>query len=173
MVLRLLRRGNPCCAAVFERHGPVCGVSAAAHHGVQRKVSARGRHPGEGRHRRNLLGEPGTNGQHAFYQLLHQGTRLVPADFIGFSQPTDDLPTADGSGSMRPADEQLLRPNPGVGVRQDRRGDRRRGHPAKVVPHKVMPGNKPDDLDPGDQTGTVGAGPTDSALRAPECSPRV
>src|SRR6476620_11454434 len=35
-------------------------------------------------------GEPGTNGQHAFYQLLHQGTRLIPADFIGFSQPTDD-----------------------------------------------------------------------------------
>ncbi|HNF05719.1 MAG TPA: glucose-6-phosphate isomerase, partial [Mycobacterium sp.] len=45
-------------------------------------------------------GEPGTNGQHAFYQLLHQGTRLVPADFIGFSEPTDDLPTADGDGSM-------------------------------------------------------------------------
>src|SRR6201982_1779461 len=45
-------------------------------------------------------GEPGTNGQHAFYQLLHQGTRLVPADFIAFSQPIDDLPTADGTGSM-------------------------------------------------------------------------
>src|ERR1700710_2591438 len=45
-------------------------------------------------------GEAGTNGQHAFYQLLHQGTRLIPADFIGFSQPTDDLPTADGTGSM-------------------------------------------------------------------------
>jgi glucose-6-phosphate isomerase len=45
-------------------------------------------------------GEPGTNGQHAFYQLLHQGTRLIPADFIGFSQPTDDLATADGGGSM-------------------------------------------------------------------------
>ena len=33
-------------------------------------------------------GEPGTNGQHAFHQLLHQGTSLVPADFIGFGQPT-------------------------------------------------------------------------------------
>src|ERR1700753_22912 len=51
-------------------------------------------------------GEPGTNGQHAFYQLLHQGTRLVPADFIGFSQPTDDLPTVEGTGSMH---ELLLR----------------------------------------------------------------
>ncbi|NED66078.1 glucose-6-phosphate isomerase, partial [Streptomyces sp. SID10244] len=45
-------------------------------------------------------GEPGTNGQHAFYQLLHQGTRMIPADFIGFAEPTDDLPTADGTGSM-------------------------------------------------------------------------
>src|SRR3990172_5846380 len=32
-------------------------------------------------------GEPGTNGQHSFYQLLHQGTKLVPCDFIGFCQP--------------------------------------------------------------------------------------
>ncbi|PZP15400.1 MAG: glucose-6-phosphate isomerase [Brachybacterium faecium] len=39
-------------------------------------------------------GEPGTNGQHAFYQLLHQGTRLVPADFIAFATP--DHPLADG-----------------------------------------------------------------------------
>src|SRR6202000_3347020 len=45
-------------------------------------------------------GEPGTNGQHAFYQLLHQGTRLVPADFLGFSQPLDDLATVEGTGSM-------------------------------------------------------------------------
>ena len=34
-----------------------------------------------------VWGEPGTNGQHAFYQLLHQGTRVVPADFIGFAEP--------------------------------------------------------------------------------------
>ena len=39
-------------------------------------------------------GEPGTNGQHAFYQLLHQGTRLVPADFIGFARPA--YPLRDG-----------------------------------------------------------------------------
>ncbi|MGZ4556331.1 MAG: glucose-6-phosphate isomerase, partial [Mycobacteriaceae bacterium] len=45
-------------------------------------------------------GEPGTNGQHAFYQLLHQGTRLVPADFIGFAEPLQDLATIDGEGGM-------------------------------------------------------------------------
>lgn len=39
-------------------------------------------------------GEPGTNGQHAFYQLIHQGTRLVPADFIAFARPAYEL--ADG-----------------------------------------------------------------------------
>ena len=38
-----------------------------------------------------LWGAPGTNGQHAFYQLLHQGTKLVPCDFIGFCQPLDEV----------------------------------------------------------------------------------
>ncbi len=40
-------------------------------------------------------GEPGTNGQHAFYQLIHQGTRLVPADFIAFANPTHPLRDGD------------------------------------------------------------------------------
>jgi glucose-6-phosphate isomerase len=39
-----------------------------------------------------VWGTPGTNGQHAYYQLLHQGTHLVPADFIGFARPTDPVP---------------------------------------------------------------------------------
>jgi glucose-6-phosphate isomerase len=38
-----------------------------------------------------VWGQPGTNGQHAFYQLIHQGTRLVPCDFIGFVRPLDDV----------------------------------------------------------------------------------
>ncbi|MEM7275367.1 MAG: hypothetical protein AAF547_19980, partial [Actinomycetota bacterium] len=38
-----------------------------------------------------VWGEPGTNGQHAFYQLIHQGTRLIPADFIGFVEATDPI----------------------------------------------------------------------------------
>ena len=89
-------------------------------------------------------GEPGTNGQHAFYQLLHQGTRLVPADFIGFSQPTDDLPTADGQGSMHDllmsnffAQTQVL----AFGKTAEEIAAE--GTPSSVVPHKVMPGNKP------------------------------
>src|SRR6201746_305074 len=89
-------------------------------------------------------GEPGTNGQHAFYQLLHQGTRLIPADFIGFSQPTDDLPTADGTGSMHDllmsnffAQTQVL----AFGKTADEIAAE--GTAADVVPHKVMPGNRP------------------------------
>ena len=89
-------------------------------------------------------GEPGTNGQHAFYQLLHQGTRLVPADFIGFSQPLEDLATADGSGSMHDvlmsnlfAQTQVL----AFGKTADEIAAE--DTPADVVPHKVMPGNRP------------------------------
>ncbi|MGE2729729.1 glucose-6-phosphate isomerase [Mycolicibacterium vaccae] len=92
-------------------------------------------------------GEPGTNGQHAFYQLLHQGTRLVPADFIGFSEPTDDLPTADGTGSMHDllmsnffAQTQVLAF--GRDAAEIAR-DLPAGTPSDVVPHKVMPGNRP------------------------------
>jgi glucose-6-phosphate isomerase len=89
-------------------------------------------------------GEPGTNGQHAFYQLLHQGTRLVPADFIGFSQPVDDLATADGTGSMHDllmsnffAQTQVLAFGK---TAEEIAAD---GTPPNVVPHKVMPGNRP------------------------------
>ena len=39
-----------------------------------------------------IWGQPGTNGQHAFYQLIHQGTRLIPCDFIGFNQTLNPLP---------------------------------------------------------------------------------
>jgi glucose-6-phosphate isomerase len=38
-----------------------------------------------------VWGQPGTNGQHAFYQLIHQGTKLIPCDFIGFAQPVEEL----------------------------------------------------------------------------------
>ena len=89
-------------------------------------------------------GEPGTNGQHAFYQLLHQGTRLIPADFIGFSEPTDDLATADGDGSMHDllmsnffAQTQVL----AFGKTADEIASE--GTASEVVPHKVMPGNRP------------------------------
>ena len=89
-------------------------------------------------------GEPGTNGQHAFFQLLHQGTQLVPADFIGFATPNDDLPTADGTGSMHDllmsnffAQTKVL----AFGKTADEIAAE--GVDPSIVPHKVMPGNRP------------------------------
>ena len=89
-------------------------------------------------------GEPGTNGQHAFFQLMHQGTRLIPADFIGFARPKQDFPTADGSGSMH----DLLMGNFFAQTKVLAFGKTAEeiaaeGVDAAVVPHKVMPGNRP------------------------------
>ncbi|MFW0785342.1 glucose-6-phosphate isomerase [Gordonia sp. CPCC 206044] len=99
-------------------------------------------------------GEPGTNGQHAFYQLLHQGTRMIPADFIGFAEPTDDLPVlsptqrtvdgADESGSMH----DLLMSNYFAQTKVLAFGKTAdeiaaEGVAPDVVAHKVMPGNRP------------------------------
>ena len=70
-------------------------------------------------------GEPGTNGQHSFYQLIHQGTKLIPVDLIGFGKTLNPL--------RRPPRHPVLqrvRPGAGAGVRQDRAGGARRGHPA-------------------------------------------
>ena len=89
-------------------------------------------------------GEPGTNGQHAFFQLMHQGTRLIPADFIGFARPKQDFPTADGSGSMH----DLLMGNFFAQTKVLAFGKTAEeiaaeGVDAAIVPHKVMPGNRP------------------------------
>ena len=89
-------------------------------------------------------GEPGTNGQHAFYQLLHQGTRLVPADFIGFARPLQDVATMDGTGGMH----DLLMSNffaqtKVLAFGKSAEEIAAEGTPAEVVPHKVMPGNRP------------------------------
>ncbi|PFG27002.1 glucose-6-phosphate isomerase [Corynebacterium renale] len=89
-------------------------------------------------------GEAGTNGQHAFFQLIHQGTTLIPADFIGFAQPHDDLPTADGTGSMH----DVLMGNFFAQTKVLAFGKtleeiRAEGVPAELAPHKVMPGNRP------------------------------
>ena len=90
------------------------------------------------------FGEPGTNGQHAFFQLIHQGTTLVPADFIGFAKPRQDLPTASGEGSMH----DLLMGNLFAQTKVLAFGKTQleienEGVPHALAPHKVMPGNRP------------------------------
>ncbi|POM22463.1 Glucose-6-phosphate isomerase [Actinomadura rubteroloni] len=87
-------------------------------------------------------GEPGTNGQHAFYQLLHQGTRLVPADFIGFAEPFEDA-AAGGPGMHDLLTANLLAQTSALAFGKTAAEIAAEGTPAAIVPHKVMPGNRP------------------------------
>ncbi|WP_028654069.1 glucose-6-phosphate isomerase [Nocardioides sp. J54] len=87
-------------------------------------------------------GEPGTNGQHAFYQLIHQGTRLVPADFIAFADPA--YPLADGDKDVH----ELLLANFFAQTKALAFGKtadevRAEGTPEAIVPARVFPGNRP------------------------------
>jgi len=92
-----------------------------------------------------VWGEPGTNGQHAFYQLLHQGTRVVPCDFIGFVEPTHDV-VVDGTDLHDLFTSNLLA-QPAV-LAFGRTADEvaATGTAPALVPHKVMPGNRPSNL---------------------------
>ncbi|MEV0143387.1 MULTISPECIES: glucose-6-phosphate isomerase [unclassified Nonomuraea] len=83
-------------------------------------------------------GEPGTNGQHAFYQLLHQGTRLVPADFIGFAEPFEDR---EGMHDLLSAN--LFAQTSALAFGKTAEEIAGEGTAAGIVPHKVMPGNRP------------------------------
>jgi glucose-6-phosphate isomerase len=98
-----------------------------------------------------VWGQPGTNGQHAFYQLLHQGTWLVPCDFLGLCRPAEqvgdhhDLLMANFFAQT----EALAFGKPAEQVAAE-------GVPAELVPHRTFPGNRPT-----------------STLLAPELTPSV
>jgi glucose-6-phosphate isomerase len=100
-------------------------------------------------------GEPGTNGQHAFYQLIHQGTRLVPADFIAVANPAH--PLRDGDVDVHG----LLLANFFAQTRALAFGKtadevRAEGTAEEIVPARVFPGNRPS-----------------TSIMAPELSPSV
>ncbi len=83
-------------------------------------------------------GEPGTNGQHAFYQLIHQGTKLIPADYIGFSVPNHD------TGEMHDLFMSNFFAQTGaLAFGRTAEQIEAEGVAAAIVPHKVMPGNHP------------------------------
>jgi len=83
-------------------------------------------------------GEPGTNGQHSFYQLLHQGTRLVPCDFIAFAKPLDALARHHEIllASVVAQSEALAFGKTAEQVKDE-------GTPDWLVPHRVFDGNRP------------------------------
>jgi glucose-6-phosphate isomerase len=115
-----------------------------------------------------VWGEPGTNGQHAFYQLIHQGTRLVPADFLAPIETHNPLvaPSADGSPAQAHHDvllanffaqtEALMKGKTAEEARAELVAARMsKERVDELVPHKTFPGNRPSTtilfqkLDPG------------------------
>jgi glucose-6-phosphate isomerase len=86
-------------------------------------------------------GEPGTNGQHSFYQLIHQGTRLIPCDFIGFFKPLNPLGRHHDMlmANVFAQAEALAFGKTAEEVKAE-------GVPEELVPHKVFEGNRPSNV---------------------------
>ncbi len=83
-------------------------------------------------------GEPGTNGQHSFFQLLHQGTPLVPCDFIGFCRSLNPLREHHDILMAN-----LLAQTEALAFGKTAEQVRAEGVPEWLVPHRVFPGNRP------------------------------
>ncbi len=83
-------------------------------------------------------GEPGTNGQHSFYQLLHQGTKLIPVDLIGFANSLN--PLGDHQDILS---SNIFAQAQALAFGKTEAEVRAEGTPAAVVPHRVMEGNRP------------------------------
>jgi glucose-6-phosphate isomerase len=88
-------------------------------------------------------GEPGTNGQHSFYQLIHQGTRLIPCDFIGFGQPLVPLAHAQGGDQHDLLIANMLAQSEALAFGKTGEEVRAEGAPEALVPHKTFQGNRP------------------------------
>ena len=89
-----------------------------------------------------VWGTPGTNGQHAYYQLIHQGTKLIPADFIGFAEPVAEL-----SGELKDQHDLLMAnffaQTQALAFGKTPDEVRGEGVPEELVPHKTFKGNHP------------------------------
>ena len=94
-------------------------------------------------------GEPGTNGQHSFYQLIHQGTRLIPCDFIAFTKPLNPL-----GRHHEILMSSVFAQTEALAFGKTREQVKAEGTPDWLVPHRVFEGNRPsntilaDRLDP-------------------------
>lgn len=89
----------------------------------------------------SIWGEPGTNGQHAFYQMIHQGTSPVPCDFILFEKSLHDL---GAHQDMLAAN--VLAQTEALAFGKTRQEVLAEGVPAWLAPHKTFPGNRPTNL---------------------------
>jgi glucose-6-phosphate isomerase len=85
-----------------------------------------------------VWGQPGTNGQHAYYQLIHQGTKLIPCDFIGFCQPNHQV----GDHHNLLMANFFAQPE-ALAFGKTREQVEAEGTPSHQVPHRVFEGNHP------------------------------
>ena len=100
-------------------------------------------------------GEPGTNGQHAFYQLIHQGTRLIPADFLAFANPVH--PTKDGEQDVHELFlANFFAQSQALAFGKTEEEVRAEGTPEHVVNARIFSGNRPS-----------------TSIMAPRLTPRV
>ncbi|MEV0599143.1 glucose-6-phosphate isomerase [Streptomyces sp. NPDC050315] len=89
-----------------------------------------------------VWGTPGTNGQHAYYQLLHQGTKMIPVDFLGFAQPVEDLqPGLVAQHDLLMAN--LFAQGQALAFGKTPEQVRAEGVPEELVTHKTFQGNRP------------------------------
>jgi glucose-6-phosphate isomerase len=100
-----------------------------------------------------VWGTPGTNGQHAYYQLIHQGTRLIPADFIGFVHAAEEIGGETG-GHQDLLTANFIAQTEALAFGKTAEEVAAEGVPAELVPHRTFAGNHPtntilaDRLDP-------------------------
>jgi glucose-6-phosphate isomerase len=88
-----------------------------------------------------VWGTPGTNGQHAYYQLIHQGTKLIPADFIGFARPVAELGPFAAQHDLLMAN--FFAQTQALAFGKTPEEVRAEGVPEELVPHKTFRGNHP------------------------------
>ena len=88
-------------------------------------------------------GEPGTNGQHSFYQLIHQGTELIPCDFIGFTHSLNPLPAADGATHHDLLTANVFAQSEALAFGKTPEQVAAEGTADWLVPHRVFEGNRP------------------------------
>ncbi|QQR40692.1 glucose-6-phosphate isomerase [Devosia rhizoryzae] len=93
-----------------------------------------------------VWGEPGTNGQHAFYQLIHQGTDVIPADFLIAAQPHEQLPPHHDklvANVLAQSEALMLGKTKAEVVAELEAQGLDKHHIKELAPHKVFPGNRP------------------------------
>ena len=90
-----------------------------------------------------VWGEPGTNGQHAFYQLLHQGTNAVPVDFIGFLRPARGQESGAAGAQHDLLMANMFAQSEALAFGKSAEQVALEGVPEELVAHKTFPGNRP------------------------------